>query len=317
MKINQILKSKILIMAAIAVTLLFINCSKKTETETNHDAKPQETKGINDLKKETGYATVNGVKMYYEICGEGEPLVLLHGSYMTIPLNWNKLIPEFAKNRKVIAVELQGHGRTVDIDRPITYENMADDVAALLDYLKIEKADVLGYSMGGGVALQTAIRHPEKINKVVNISGSAKYDGWVKEVLDIFPVISAEMFKDTPIKKQYDSLSPTPEHFHEFVKKVIASDLKPYNWTEQLKNTKAPVFTIIGDADGVVLEHATEMYRLKGGGKMGDMSGLEESRLAILPGSTHQSIIERTKWITEMVNEFLDFKPEISPDVQH
>lgn len=317
MRINQILKTKILSMAAIAVALLFINCSKKTEPETNQDVKSQETKGINDLKKETGYAPVNGLKMYYEIYGEGEPLVLLHGSYMTIPLNWNKLIPEFAKNRKVIAVELQGHGRTVDIDRPITYENMADDIASLLDYLKIEKADVLGYSMGGGVALQTAIRHPEKMNKVVNISGSAKYDGWVKEALDIFPVISAEMFKDTPIKKQYDSLSPTPEHFPEFVKKVIAPDLNPYNWTEQLKNTKAPVFTIIGDADGVVLEHATEMYRLKGGGKMGDMSGLGESRLAILPGSTHQSIIERTKWITEMVNEFLDFKPEERPDVQH
>ncbi len=236
---------------------------------------------------------------------------------MTIPLNWSKLIPEFAKNRKVIAVELQGHGRTADIDRPISYEGMAEDVAALLDYLKIEKADVLGYSMGGGVALQTAIRHPDKVRKVVNISGTAKYDGWVKEALDVFPVISAEMLKDTPIKKHYDSLSPTPERFPEFVKKTMQPDLKPYNWTESLKNTKAPIFTIIGDADGVVLEHATEMYRLKGGGKMGDMTGLGESRLAILPGCTHQGIIERTEWITEMVNEFLEFEPKQQPGVQH
>lgn len=315
---NQFLKSKNLksILSAVII-FLFISCSKKAETDKPERVKEGAVQSFENLEKETGYAPVNGLKMYYEVSGKGDPIVLLHGSFMTIPSNWSKLGPEFEKNRKVIMVELQGHGRTADIDRAISYEVMADDIAALLDYLKIKKADVLGYSMGGGVALQIAIRHPEKVRKVINISGAAKYDGWVKEALDLYPVISAEMFKDSPIEKEYKRLSPTPEHFPEFVKKVMQQDLKPYNWLESFKKTKAPVFTIIGDADGIILEHATEMYRLKGGGKMGDMTGLGESRLAILPGSTHQGVIERYKWITEMTNEFLDFKPQQQANIQH
>ena len=163
-----------------------------------------------------GYAPVNGLKMYYEVHGSGDPVVLLHGAFMTIPSNWTGWIGELSKTRKVIAVEMQGHGRTADIERDISSENLADDVAALLDHLKIPSADLIGYSMGGGVAMQCAIRHPEKVRKVVSISAVFRHDGWVKEALDAFPKLTAEAFKGSPIEAEYKKLSPTPNEFPEF-----------------------------------------------------------------------------------------------------
>src|SRR5499427_9462677 len=130
-------------------------------------------------KPTTGYAPVNGLKMYYEVHGDGDPVVLLHGAFMTITNNWDGWIGELSKTRKVIAVEMQGHGRTADIDRDITSENLADDVAALLEKLKIPRADVIGYSMGGGVAMQCAIRHPDKVRKTVILSSTFRSDGMV------------------------------------------------------------------------------------------------------------------------------------------
>ena len=177
-------------------------------------------------KPTTGYAPVNGLKMYYEVHGSGEPVVLLHGAFMTITNNWTEWIGELSKTRKVIAVEMQGHGRTADIKRDFSYENLADDVAALLDYLKIPSADLIGYSMGGGVAMQCAIRHPEKVRKVVSISAVFRHDGWVKEALDAFPKLTAEAFKGSPIEAEYKKLSPTPDEFPNFVKRVIAMDFE-------------------------------------------------------------------------------------------
>ncbi len=219
-------------------------------------------------KPTTGYAPVNGLKMYYEIhgSGSGEPLVLLHGSYMTISNNWIGWIGELSKARKVIALEMQGHGRTADINRDFSYENLADDIAAMLDYFKIKQADLLGYSMGGGVAMQVAIRHPEKVRKVVSISAVFRHDGWVKEALDVFPKMTAGIFKGSPIETEYKKLSPTPNEFPNFVKRVIAMDLKPYDFgASKLKATKAPFLFVYGDADGVRLDHISEMFRLKGG----------------------------------------------------
>src|SRR6476646_4982882 len=137
--------------------------------------------GSAQQKPTTGYAPVNGLKMYYEIHGSGEPVVLLHGAFMAISGDWNEFVGELSKTRKVIAVEMQGHGRTADINRVISYENLSDDVAGLLDYLKIPNADIIGYSLGGGVAIECAIRHPEKVRKVVSISAPFRRDGWVKE----------------------------------------------------------------------------------------------------------------------------------------
>jgi pimeloyl-ACP methyl ester carboxylesterase len=263
------------------------------------------------LKPTTGYAPVNGLEMHYEIHGSGsrEPLVLLHGSFMTISNNWTGWIGELSKARKVIAVEMQGHGRTADINRDFSYESLADDIAAMLDYLKIEQADLLGYSMGGGVAMQVAIRHPEKVRKVVSISAFFRRDGLVKEALDAFPELTADTFKGSPIETEYKKLSPTPNEFPNFVERVIAMELKPYDFgADRLKATKAPFLFIHGDADGVRLDHIAEMFRLKGDEIHGDLRPRSESRLAVLPNTTHVSLMEKANAIIPMVNDFLDAK---------
>ena len=264
-------------------------------------------------KPTTGYAPVNGLKMYYEVHGSGAPVVLLHGSFMTIPSNWadnrSPWIAELSKTRRVIAVEMQGHGRTADIKRDFTYPHLADDIAALLDFLKVKQADVIGYSMGAGVAMQLAIRHPAKVRKVVSISGAFRHDGWVKEALDAFPKTTAELFKGSPIEADYKKLSPTPDKFGEFVRRVISMDLKPYDFgADKLAATKAPMFFIHGDADGVRLAHISEMFRLKGREIFGDLQPRSESRLAILPDTTHVTLMEKSKTIIPMINDFLDAK---------
>ncbi len=263
-------------------------------------------------KPTTAYAPVNGLKMYYEVHGSGEPVVLLHGAFMTITNNWAGWIGELSKTRKVIAVEMQGHGRTADIERDFSGENLADDVAALLDHLKIPRADLIGYSMGGGVAMQCAIRHPNKVRKVVSISAAFRQDGFVKEARDALPKLTPEVFKGSPIETEYKKLSPTPNKFPNFVKRVIAArQSKPYDLgADKLKATEAPMFFIHGDADGVRLEHIAEMFRLKGGEIHGDMRSRSASRLAILPDTTHVTLMQRMTIIVPMVNDFLDAKPQ-------
>src|SRR5580698_9049307 len=164
-------------------------------------------------KPSTGYAPVNGLKMYYEVQGSGEPVVFLHGAFMTITNNWDGWIGELSKTRKVIAVEMQGHGRTADIPRDFTPENLADDVAALLNYLKIPRTDLIGYSMGGEVAMQCAIRHPDKVRKAVIISSTFRSDGMVDGALESISKLTADAFKGSPIEIEYKKLSPTPDDF--------------------------------------------------------------------------------------------------------
>ncbi|HEX7154062.1 MAG TPA: alpha/beta hydrolase [Thermoanaerobaculia bacterium] len=258
----------------------------------------------------TGYAPINGMKMYYEIHGQGEPVVLLHGSFMTITNNWPDMIARLSRSRRVIAVELQGHGRTADIDRDFSHEHLADDVAALLDHLKVPRADLLGYSMGGGVAMQVAIRHPEKVRKVVSISAVFRHDGWVKEAVDAFPTMDPAMLKGSPIEIEYKKLSPTPDQFDRFIRRVIQMDVKPYDFgAAKLKATKAPFFFIHGDADGVRLDHIAELFRLKGDEIFGDMRPRSESRLAVLPNTTHVTLMDKADVIVPMVNDFLDAPP--------
>jgi pimeloyl-ACP methyl ester carboxylesterase len=259
----------------------------------------------------TGYAPVNGLKMYYEIHGQGDPVVLLHGAFMTITNNWTEMIAQLSKTRQVIAVEMQGHGRTADINRDFSSENLADDIAAVLDYLKIKQADVLGYSMGGGVAMQLAIRHPERVRKVVSISAVFRSDGPVKEAIEVFPRLEAGMFKGSPIETEYKKLSPTPDQFETFVKRVVQMAIKPYDFgAEKLKATTAPVLFIHGDADGVRLDYIAEVFRLKGGEVHGDMRPRSESRLAILPDTTHVTLMNKTDVIVPMVNDFLNAQPQ-------
>jgi len=283
------------------VFALFISCQQQKNDRTVSSANTS----IANKPSETSYADVNGLKMYYEVYGEGKPLVLLHGSYMTIPLNWSHAIPMF-KGRKVIVAEMQGHGRTRDIARKISYEGMADDVSGLLKHLQIDSADILGYSMGGGVAFQMAIRHPEQVRRLIVLSGSYAHDGWWPDVEASYSSITADIFKGSPIEKQYDSLGNDPKHFPEFVKKVISIDLEPYDWSKEANKIKAPLFMAIGDADGIQYEHALALFRALGGGKMGDIHGLSKSRLAILPGTTHIGMMYRMDWLVPMIDDFLN-----------
>ncbi|HQR41458.1 MAG TPA: alpha/beta hydrolase [Gemmatales bacterium] len=258
----------------------------------------------------TGYAPVNGLKLYYEVHGSGEPVVLLHGAFMTISNNWTGWIGELAKTQKVIAIEMQGHGRTGDIDRDISPANLADDVAALLDHLKIAKADILGYSMGGGVAMQCAIRHPGKVRKVVVISSYFRRDGVVKEGQEALAKLSADVFLGSHLETEYKKLSPTPDAFPQFIKRMVASASKGDSITaDKLKATTAPMFFIHGDADGIRLEHVAEMFRAKGGGTHGDLGPRTTSRLAIVPDATHVTLMQRMGVIVPMVNAFLNAKP--------
>lgn len=262
-------------------------------------------------KPTTGYAPVNGLKLYYEVHGSGEPVVLLHGAFMTITNNWTGWLGELAKTRKVIAVEMQGHGRTADIERDISQGNLADDVAGLLDHLKIPQADLIGYSMGGGVAMQCAIRYPDKVRKVVVISSAFRRDGMAREGLDAISKLSADAFNGSPIEIEYKKLSPTPDDFPKFVERLLATATKGHDLgADKLKSTTAPMFFIHGDADGIRLEHIEEMFGLKGGGTHGDLGPRSASRLAILPDATHVTLMQRMAIIVPMVNDFLDAKPQ-------
>jgi pimeloyl-ACP methyl ester carboxylesterase len=270
-------------------------------------AEPQPTKG---------YAPVNGLKMYYEVHGSGSPLVMIHGSFMAISSNfhWTDWIGELAKTRKVIALEMQGHGRTADIQRDFAFESLADDVAALLDHLQVPSADLLGYSLGGSVALKCAIRHPTRVRKVVSISAVFRQDGWVQEALDAFKTFTGDTFKGSPIEADYKRLSPTPDAFPDFVKRLIAIDLKPFDFgANELAATKAPMFFVHGDADGARLDHVAEMFRLKGKEVHGDLRPRSPSRLAVLPDTTHVTLMDRASVLVPMVNDFLDAKPKEQP----
>jgi pimeloyl-ACP methyl ester carboxylesterase len=255
----------------------------------------------------TGYAQVNGLKMYYEVYGSGKPLLLLHGAFNSINMAFSQLIPVLSKTRQIIAVEFQGHGRTNDIDRPFSFESMADDVAALLKQLKIDSTDVLGYSMGGGVAQQIAIRHPSLVRRLILASTVYKYEGWTQETRSILPMLTAEMFEQTPIKTEYDKLAPDPKHWKEFINKMKKFVTTTYDFgADKIKAIKSPTLIIAGDGDGVSPEHAVEMYRLRGGGYMIDFGPIHAAQLAIFPGTSHISAMMQTDWLVSMINPFLD-----------
>ena len=257
------------------------------------------------------YAEVNGLNMYYEVHGAGRPLLLLHGAYMTIDA-MGEVLARLAESRQVVAVELQAHGRTADIDRPLGYEAMADDVAALLRHLEVGEADVFGFSMGGGVALQVAIRHPEVVRKLVVVSAAHTSDSMHPELLEMIPSITPEVFAGTPIEEDYLRTAPNPNDFPTLVAKLKQLDMEHFAWPpEGVRSIAAPTLLIVGDSDAVRLEHVIALFRLLGGGVMGDLAGLPKSQLAVLPGTTHfmppgSGILDRADWLLAMIPPFLD-----------
>ncbi len=224
---------------------------------------------------------------------------------MNIP-TMSAIVPRLARTHKVYALELQGHGRTTDIDRPITYPNLADDVAAFMDAVGLQKADVFGYSMGAGAGLQLAIRHPDKVNKLVAASVAYDSAGLQPEFKAMIPQMTVDMFLQMPFAAEYRKLSPTPDSFPALVRKLIALEREPMSWGEDLKRVKTPVLIIGGDADGYTLEHLVSLFRLLGGGVMGDMGKpLPASRLAILPATSHTAVITQVDLLMGFIEPFL------------
>ncbi|WP_026613714.1 alpha/beta fold hydrolase [Ensifer aridi] len=251
---------------------------------------------------------VNGMEMYYEVSGEGDPLIVLHGAYMNIP-SMGAIIPKLAETHKVYALEFQGHGRTTDIDRPITYPNLADDVAAFMDAVGVEKADVFGYSMGAAAGLQLAIRHPEKVNKLAAASVAYDAEGWQPAFKAFIPQMTVEMFVNMPFAEEHRKLAANPDGFPALVKKLIALEHEPMAWGPDVKTLKTPVLIITGDADVATLEHSVALFRLLGGGVMGDMGKpLPASRLAVMPATSHTAVIGQRELLHAFIEPFLKGK---------
>jgi pimeloyl-ACP methyl ester carboxylesterase len=260
-----------------------------------------------DMSVTTGYASVNGLNMYYEIHGSGgTPLVVMHGAYMSIE-SMGALVTSLAQTRQVIAVELQGHGRTADIDRPLSPDLMADDIDALLQQLNIEKADVFGYSLGGATALHLAMRHPERVNKLVVTSTTYASEGWYPELLGFMDNVTPELFAGSPMEAEYQRLAPNPENFSTLVEKLtrLAKEVEDMP-EEDLQAIASPTLVIVGDSDNVRPEHALALFKLRGGGVPGDLTGLPNAQLAVIPGATHITVLSRVDLLTLLITEFLD-----------
>jgi pimeloyl-ACP methyl ester carboxylesterase len=259
----------------------------------------------------SGYAPVNGLKMYYEIHGarQGDnlPLVLLHGAFSSVQPDFAQMLPIFARTRQVIAVEQQAHGHTADIDRPLRYEQMAEDTAALLKHLGIEKADLFGYSFGGETAMKVAYRYPEMVGKLVAAGGTSYNLEGLHPGMEGQGDIPDNALDGTPWKDAYEKVAPDPKAWTKLVARINDLNRSYQPWTpEQIRSLKVPVLLMIGDSDIVRPEHVVDMFRLVGGGVAGDMVGLPASQLAILPGTTHVTLMYKPDWVTSMTNEFLN-----------
>jgi pimeloyl-ACP methyl ester carboxylesterase len=253
------------------------------------------------------YVSVNGLEMYYEVHGTGQPLVLLHGAFSAIGTSFGNVLPKLAESRQVIAFEMQAHGRTADIDRPLSMEQMAEDTVSALKHLGIENADFFGFSMGAAIVLQVAIRHPEVVRKLVLASITYNESGVHPGLMDRLAEMKPEMMYGSPWHEEYTRIAPRPEDFATLFAKKTQMDREIQDLpAEAVEALDAPTLLIIGDSDIVRPEHAVEMFRLLGGGVMGDLAGLPNSQLAILPGTTHATLPERGDWLGSMVTEFLD-----------
>jgi pimeloyl-ACP methyl ester carboxylesterase len=254
----------------------------------------------------SGYAPVNGINVYYEVYGEGNPIVLLHGAFYTIDMNWGQLIPELSKTRKVVAIEMQGHGHSPFSERNLSISSLASDVEKVMDYLKINSADIVGYSMGGSVAYQFAVQSPKRLRKLVIISSTYKTDGWLTDVNTAFKNFKPEFFDNTPLKTGYDSVAPDRTNWTKFLIQMFAFSAEPFNVGDSnISKISAPVLIISGDNDGLDKIELIKTYKLLGGGVSADLSQMPKSQLAIVPSQGHVSIMMQTQTILSYLNNFL------------
>ncbi len=267
------------------------------------------------------YADVNGLSLYYEEHGDGDsastPLVLLHGGLGTGDM-FGPVLTELTKHRRVITPDLQGHGRTADVGRPLRFETMADDIAGLITHLGLRQADVMGYSLGGGTALRLAIQHPDLVRRLVIVSQPAKRDGWYPEVRANFDQMGrhlAEPFKQSPMYAAYDKIAPRVEDWPVLLDKLGELTRRDYDWTDSIPAISAPVMLVFGDADSVRPDHIVEFYRLVGGGlRDGNWDGSTRpaARLAILPGRIHTDMFAAPE-LAAAVIPFLDTATLVPP----
>jgi pimeloyl-ACP methyl ester carboxylesterase len=264
-----------------------------------------QSNGQKSKPSNSGYAPVNGIKVYYEVYGEGRPIVLLHGAFYTIEMNWADLIPELSKTRKVIAIEMQGHGHTPFSDRELSITTLASDVEKVMDYLKIDSADIAGYSMGGSVAYQFAVQSPKRLRKLVIISSTYKTDGWLPVVNTAFNEFKPELFDNTPLQTGYDAVAPDKTKWRNFLKQMFDFAQVSFNVGDaNIAKIAAPVLLISGDNDGLDKVELMKTYQLLGGG-VSDLQPMPKSQLAIVPSQGHVSLMMQTKTILGYLDGFL------------
>lgn len=282
------MSKKILLIALLLFTVFQVNGQKTKPTES-------------------GYAPVNSIKVYYEIYGEGMPIVLLHGAFYTIDMNWSQLIPELSKHRKVIAIEMQGHGHSPYSDRELSITTLASDIEKVMDYLKIDSADVAGYSMGGSIAYQFAVQSPKRLRKLVIISSTYKTDGWLPIVNTAFEDFKPEFFDNTPLKTGYDAVAPDAAKWTKFLKQMFDFAKVPFNCGDSnIAKITSPVLIISGDNDGLDKVELMKTYQLLGGGVAADLKPMPKSHLAIVPSQGHVSLMMQTETILSYLKEFLN-----------
>jgi pimeloyl-ACP methyl ester carboxylesterase len=257
--------------------------------------------------KSSGHVDVGALELYYERHGEGPPLVLLHGAFGTIESCFAELLPALAPHFDVVAVEMQGHGRTRDVARPLRYEDMAADTAALLAALDISRAHIVGYSLGGAVGLELALDRPELVDRLV-FAGGAAFDasGEHPELIAAFESFDPHELDRTRWHEAYRRVAPDPDAWTSLVVKVNELDRAGHSWPrERIAGMQVPTLLINGDADIVRPEHVVQMFRLLGGGVPGDLVGLPRSQLALLPGTSHEGVLDRVDWLSSMILTFL------------
>jgi len=265
-----------------------------------------QSKGQQLKPADSGYAPVNGIKVYYEVYGEGKPLVLLHGAFYTIEMNWAQLIPELSKTRKVIAIEMQGHGHTPYSDRKLDIATLASDVEGVMNFLKVDSADVAGYSMGGSIAYQLAVNSPKRVRKLVIISSTYKTSGWLPVINGAFKGFKPEFFNNTPLKAAYDAVAPDKTKWTKFVEQMIAFAGVPFDVGDaNIAKITSPVLIISGDNDGLDKVELAKTYQLLGGGVAADLGPMPKSHLAVVPSQGHVSLMMQTNTILGYLDGFL------------
>jgi pimeloyl-ACP methyl ester carboxylesterase len=287
------------------------------------DSSPPPAKPQGPSPSRSGHLPINGLKLYYEVYGElgkskTAPLLLIPGAFLSTD-SMKPWVAAFAAKRSVIVFDQQGHGRTADTSRKMSYEQFGDDAAALLRALKVERADVMGYSQGGGVALQLALRHPTLVNKLVSLSATYRQDGWYPAVFKAIGGLRAEAFAGSPVEAAFKKHTADPKAFEAYIEKVKVLNINDQNITDaQMRAISAKTMVIVGDADGVKLEHAVAMFKLRGGGDeeaaaTGMLTKVPAARLVILPATSHIGISGEAKILESMVTPFLEDAPPANP----